>query len=82
MPLTENEIKNLLSLDDARLKDVIMQICDAIGADRNKAAKFAADPSGVRAKLSGMSADEVNRLLDKAGREKSEQVLDSLRGRR
>jgi len=82
MPLTENEIKNLLSLDDARLKDVIMQICDAVGADRSKAARFTADPSGVRAMLSGMSADEVNRLLDKAGREKSEQVLDSLRGRR
>ena len=29
-----------------------------------------------------MSADEINRLLDKAGREKSEQVLDALRGKR
>lgn len=37
MPLSENEIRNILALDDARLKSVIMQICDAVGADRRKA---------------------------------------------
>ena len=54
-----------------------MQICDAVGADRRKAEKFASDPAGLRAAVSGMSTDEINRLLDKAGREKSEQVLDA-----
>ena len=78
MPLSENEIRNILALDDARLKSVIMQICDAVGADRRKAEKFASDPAGLRAAVSGM----INRLLDKAGREKSEQVLDALRGKR
>ena len=82
MPLSENEIRNILALDDARLKSVIMQICDAVGEDRRKAEKFASDPAGLRAAVSGMSTDEINRLLDKAGREKSEQVLDALRGKR
>ena len=80
MPLTENEIKNILSLDDARLREVIMQIAAATGADMKKAAYIAGDPGAIRSKLQGMSADDINRLLDKAGREKSEQVLDSLRG--
>ncbi len=79
MPISENELKSLKNLDDARLKDVIMQICDAVGADRQKAELIAADPSGVRETLGKMSADDVNRLLDKAGRDRSRQVLDSLR---
>lgn len=82
MPLTENEIRNLLSLDDSRLRDVVMQICDAVGADRKKAEKFTSNPAGLRQTLSSMSADEINKLLDKAGRERSTDVLNSLRGRR
>ena len=75
-------MRSVTFLHSTTLKSVIMQICDAVGADRRKAEKFASDPAGLRAAVSGMSADEINRLLDKAGREKSEQVLDALRGKR
>ncbi len=80
MPLTENEIRNLLSLDDKRFGQVISEICIAVGADPAKAKSFSQNPAGVKSLLSTMSADEINKLLDKAGRQKSNQVLDKLRG--
>ncbi|MEG1742632.1 MAG: hypothetical protein RR246_00500 [Clostridia bacterium] len=79
MPLSEQEIKNLLSLDDTRLREIIFQISAAVGASAKKTQAFTNDLNSLKSKIAAMSPDEINMLLNKVGKEKSEIILNNLK---
>lgn len=81
MPLSENEIKNLLSLDNSRLKEIINEISDTVGGSRRKTDAITANLDELKKKLASMDPEEINRLINKAGKDRSEQILNNLKNR-
>jgi len=80
MELDNNTLKKLLALDDESFRNIIRQISTAAGADKTRTEAFISDVSGIKRSLSKMSPKEAERILNIAGKEKSEEILRILKG--
>lgn len=80
MEIDNNTLRNLLALDDESLKSIIKQISVAAGADPNKTEAFMSDISGLKNTLAKMSPREAEKLLNAAGKERSEEILRIIKG--
>jgi hypothetical protein len=82
MELDNNTLKRLLELDDESFKNIIRQISLAAGGDRSKTETLMSDVAGIKKSLSKMKPQEAERIINSAGKEKSEEILRILKGGR
>lgn len=78
----KNNLNDLAALDDRALKELVTDITKVLGADPKKAAPLTEDPARLRSILSGMSSSDVEKLINKAGKEKSKEIYDTIQRRR
>ncbi|MGI6716203.1 MAG: hypothetical protein ACOX3X_03270 [Eubacteriales bacterium] len=74
MALSENELRQILSMDDESLRRLIMTIAKAAGGDESKAASLAADIPSLRAMMSQLTPEQAQELLGRAGKGRSEEI--------
>ena len=80
MEFDNNTLKNLLALDDESFKNIIRQISAAAGANPAKTESFMSDISGIKKSLASLSPKDAEKLLNTAGKEKSEEILRIIKG--
>jgi len=80
MEFDNNTLRNLLSLDDESFKKLIRQISAAAGADPNKTEAFMSDVPAIKNMLANLSPKEAEKLLNAAGKVKSEDILRIIKG--
>lgn len=81
MNIDRNSIDRILAMDDDSLKRLALEIADAAGADRRRAEKLTANLDRVRAMISGMTPQEIEKLTSSIDREKSREIAEALRAR-
>ena len=75
--MNENRnVKGLSDLNDRQLKGLVGDIANALGVDPKKAQGL--DMGRVRTTLSTISDEEARRLIDRAGKEKAEQIYKAI----
>ena len=75
--MNENSIRELSSLSDEKLRLLTEEIAAALGADGKKLKSLS--PSRLRGVLSTISDEEAARLIDRAGKEKAEEIYRAIR---
>lgn len=80
MEIDNNTLRNLLALDDESFKALIRQISVAAGADPNKTEAFMSDIPGIKNTLANLSPKDAEKLLNAAGKERSEEILRIIKG--
>ncbi len=75
--MNENSIRELSSLSDEKLRLLTEEIAAALGADGKKLKNLS--PSRLRGVLSTISDEEAARLIDRAGKEKAEEIYRAIR---
>ncbi len=80
MEIDNNTLRNLLALDDESFKNIIRQISVAAGADPNKTEVFMSDIPGIKNTLASLSPKDAEKLLNAAGKERSEEILRIIKG--
>ncbi|MBQ3229869.1 MAG: hypothetical protein IJO64_02560 [Clostridia bacterium] len=81
MELDRRSLEKLLSLDNNSFAELAKTIAEAAGADKAKAEALANNPELLKRRLSRVTPEEAQQLIDSAGREKSEQITKMLRER-
>ncbi len=80
MNFDETTRQHLLAMTDAELKNLIGAICEAAGADKNRAAILQSNVGGLRNAFSNMSASDAEKLLQSVGKDKADEIARILRG--
>ncbi len=79
MPFENDDLKKVMSLSDEEMRSLVMQITKAAGGSEMKARMLASDIPRLKKKISSMSPDEAEALLDKAGNGKSDEIYRIIR---
>ncbi|HBR30824.1 MAG: hypothetical protein PHD46_03575 [Eubacteriales bacterium] len=82
MQLDNDTLRKLLELDDESFRSIIRKISIAAGADQAKTEAFASDVSGIKRSLSKMTPAQAEKILNTAGKEKSDEILRIIKGGR
>ena len=81
MQFDRKELEKLLALDDESFKSLARSIAAAAGASPQKTEEFLQDPHALKRRLSRISTQDAQQLVNAAGKEKSQEILDLLRQR-
>lgn len=71
----KNALNKIKSMSDSRLKELIDEISDSLGADRKKTAALTGDLSKLRAKLERLSPSDLEKILSVVDKSKAEEIL-------
>ena len=66
-------------MSDEKLKSTIEEIAKAIGADEKKARSLTSDIPSLKSQISRMDDNDLNRILNSAGKENAEKILKELK---
>lgn len=81
MQFDRRQMDKLLSMDDESFKELARTIADAAGANKFKTEAMLNNPELLKSRISQLSEQEAQSLIDAAGREKSEEIMNMLRKR-
>ncbi len=81
MDFDRTQLDRILSMDDKSFAALTRAIAEAAGANKLKTEAMLSNPDVVKRRLAQMSKEEAMQLIDSAGKEKGEQILDMLRKR-
>lgn len=81
MEFNPKDLEKVLSLDDESFKNLTRVIAEAAGASRAKTEMMLANPDMLKKRISGMSEAEALQLIQSAGKDKSEEIMQMLRQR-
>ncbi len=81
MNLDPKALEKILSMDNEALSELAKAIARAAGANPAKAQLIAQNPELLKKKISSVSPQEAQQLIDAAGREKSEEIAKMLKER-
>ncbi len=81
MQFDRTQLDQLLSMDDKSFSELARTIAEAAGADKAKAELLISNPELLKRRLSQISPEEASKLIDAAGREKSQEIMDMLNNR-
>ncbi len=81
MEFDRRQLDKLLSLDDESFKALAKTIAEAAGASKAKTDMLVNNPELLKRKLSSISEYEARELINSAGREKSEEIMEMLKQR-
>ena len=80
MELNKEELQRVLSMDDGKLREIIAKITEAVGADKKKAEALTRDLDGIKSSLAKMTPADAEKLINMAGKDKSEQIYRIIKG--
>ncbi len=75
--MNQNSIRELSALSDEKLKSLTEEIAAALGADGKKLKGLS--PARLRGVLTTISDEEAERLIERAGKEKAEEIYRAIR---
>ncbi len=78
----QKNIPDISKLSDSELKALVGQITAAVGVSPERLGSLGTDMNKLRSTLDSVSDDELRRLIDKAGKDKAEQIYRALNGGR
>ena len=79
MPLNDKDLERILAMDDASFAALVAEIARAAGGDEKRVRELSAGAPEFKKALAGMSVSKAESLLKRAGRGKSEAIMDALR---
>ncbi len=79
MPLNNEDLSRILSMDDAAFSALVAEIARAAGGSEKRVRELSSNVPELKKALSGMSASQAEALLKRAGRGKSEEIMNALR---
>lgn len=81
MEFNRKDLEKVLSLDDESFKDLTRIIAEAAGASKAKTEMMLSNPELLKKRISGMNESEALSLIQSAGKDKSEAIMQMLRQR-
>ncbi len=75
------QIEKLLSMDDEQFTALARTIAEAAGANKMKTEVLLANPDVLKRRIAKMTPEEAKELVDSAGKEKGDEILQMLRER-
>ncbi len=81
MEFDRRQLDKLLSLDDESFKALAKTIAEAAGASKAKTDMLVNNPELLKRKLSSISEQDARELINSAGREKSQEIMEMLKQR-
>lgn len=79
MNFDRDSLDKLLSMDDESFKALTRAIAEAAGANKAKTEVMLNNPDVIKKRLSQITPEEAQKLVDSAGKEKSEEIMSMLR---
>ncbi len=79
MNFDRESLDKILSMDDESFKNLTRAIAEAAGANKSKTEAMLNNPDVIKKRLSKITPEEARRLVDSAGKEKSEEIMNMLR---
>ncbi len=76
-----SKYKDLNQLSDKELCGLVSQITDVLGADPKRTAHLTENPEKLKKLITGMDSKDIEALINRAGKEKSEQIYKTLERR-
>ena len=80
MQLDRNSLEKIMSMDDESFVRLARIIAEAAGANKMKTEIMLNNPDMLKRKLANITPDEAKALMDVAGKEKSREIMEMLRG--
>ncbi|MBQ8895472.1 MAG: hypothetical protein IKM32_04900 [Clostridia bacterium] len=81
MDFDRRQLEKLLSMDDESFAALARSIASAAGASKMKTEMMLSNPDALKRRIASVSAEDAQKLIDSAGKEKSEEILRLLRER-
>lgn len=81
MEFDRRQLDKLLSLDNESFSALAKTIAEAAGASKSRAEALISNPDMLKKRLSQISPEEAKSLIDAAGKEKSEEIMNLLNER-
>ncbi len=81
MQFDRTQLDKLLSMDNESFRYLAKSIAEAAGADKAKTEALLSNPEYLKRRISRMTPDEAQKLVDSAGKEKSEEIMEMLKKR-
>ncbi len=81
MQFDRRALDQILSMDDKSFSELARTIAEAAGASKAKTEMMLSNPDLLKRRLSKISPEEARQLVDAAGKEKSEEIMQMLRER-
>jgi len=81
MQFDRRDLDKIISMDDENFKSLARSIAEAAGADPKKTEAMLKDTNQLKKRISRINSREAQQLIDAAGKEKSEMILEMLRQR-
>lgn len=79
MQLERSSLDKILSMDDESFADLARTIAEAAGASKIKTEAMLSNPQLLKQRLSQITPQEAQQLVDSVGKEKSEEIMNMLR---
>ncbi len=76
----QKNIPDISKLSDAELRGIVSQISNAVGVSPDRLGSIGTDMKKLRSTVSSIGDDELRRLIDRAGKDKAEQIYKALNG--
>ena len=81
MEFDRRQLDKLLSLDNESFSALAKTIAEAAGASKSRAEALISNPDMLKKRLSQISPEEAKSLIDAAGKEKTEEIMNLLNER-
>lgn len=81
MEFDRRQLDKLLSLDNESFSALAKTIAEAAGASKLRTEAMISNPDMLKKRLSQISPEEAKSLIDAAGKEKSEEIMNLLNER-
>ena len=81
MQFDPKQLEKLMSLDDESFKMLTRTIAEAAGASKAKTEMMLSNPEILKRRIATMSPQDAQQLIDAAGPEKSQEIMNMLRQR-
>ncbi len=81
MQFDRNQKDKLLSMDNESFKELARTVAEAAGANKLKTEAMLSNPELLKQRIAQLSQQEAQSLIDAAGKEKSEEIMNMLRKR-
>lgn len=79
MQLDRDSLEKIMSMDDESFKSLAKIIAEAAGASKSKTEMLINNPDLLKRKLARITPEEAQALINSAGKEKSQEIMEMLR---
>ncbi len=81
MEIDRKQLEKLLSMDNESFLELARSIAQAAGANKLKTEVMLSNPEMLKRRIASITSEEAQQLVDAAGKEKSEEIVQILKDR-